>query len=127
MPFAADAVDSANSPQVIAAIVAAFAAAGIGILNLGVTIWQGHLTRRASALKESREQWWERFTWAAERIADHSKDDDRNLGTTVMASLANVDWIQPEDKDLIDMVLEDYLTDDVSEADIEEAARGENH
>lgn len=114
------ATDVANSPQVVAALWAAGAAAFLGIVNVIVTIRQGHLTRRETAKRENREQWWSRFIWAAERV-DGPDDEYKELGATVLASLASVDWIEESDKDLIDAILED-VTDEVSDEDIEEAA-----
>jgi hypothetical protein len=126
MHIVLQAADPASSPEVVAAIVAAAIAAAVGLANLIVTIWQGHMTRKVASLRDSREQWWERFTWAAERVSDPDNEDYRYLGATVLSSLANVDWIQPEDKDLIDWILQD-LTDEVSDEDVEEAISGEDN
>jgi hypothetical protein len=126
MNIVLQAADPASSPQVVGAIVAAVAAGLVGLANIVVTVWQGHKTRQLATLRDSREQWWERFTWAAEKVNDPDNEDFKYLGTTVLSSLANVDWIQPEDKDLIDLVLED-LTDEVSDEDVEEALSGEDH
>lgn len=115
-------MDPASSPQVIAAIWVAGGAVIVGLCNIAVTIWQGVATRNAAHKKDAREQWWERFTWAAERVSGPD-DDYRYLGATVLSSLASVDWIQAEDKELIDHVLEN-LTDEVSEEDVEEEYSG---
>ena len=116
------AVDAASSPQVMAAIWVASGAAAIGLINIVVTIWQGHVTRRTENNRQNREQWWERFTWAAERVGGE-EEDFREVGATVLHALANVDWVEVGDKDMIDAILED-LTDEVTDEDVEEALRG---
>lgn len=117
--------DVAQSPQVIAAIWLAGGALLVGLINVGVTIWQGHLTRKNSATLENREQWWSRFVWAAER-ATSPAGDDKELGATVLGALSNVEWIQASDQDLIDAILTD-ITDEVSAAEVEEATDDQNH
>jgi hypothetical protein len=112
--------DVANSPQVVAAICVAAAAIVVGVINVIVTIRQGHLTRLGTANRENREQWWDRFVWAAERV-EGPEEDYRELGATVLGALALVDWIETVDKDMIDSILED-ITDEVSEEDVERAA-----
>jgi hypothetical protein len=117
--------DVASSPQVVAAILVAAGALIVGIINIVVTIWQGHVTRRETAKRENREQWWERFVWAAERV-EGPDDDYKELGATVLGALASVDWIEASDKDMIDAILED-VTDEVSEEDVEEASVGQDN
>ena len=119
--------DPASSPQVIGAIWAASIAAGIGAINVVVTIWQGHLTRQATARKDAREQWWTRFSWAAEKVSNPQTLEDRNLAATVLQSLSCVDWIQPEDQELIDYVLEDYVLSEVTDDEAEEASREQDN
>lgn len=121
MMSAADA-DVANSPQVVAAIWVAGGAAFIGLVNVVVTIHQGFLTRRATSKREDRGQWWNRFIWAAEHV-DGNDSEFKELGATVLRSLATVDWIEDSDKELIDAILED-VTDEVSDEDVEEAQNG---
>ncbi|QOT16517.1 hypothetical protein [Paenarthrobacter sp. YJN-5] len=117
--------DVANSPQVVAAIWVASGALFVGLVNVGVTIWQGHLTRTGTASRENREQWWDRFVWAAERV-EGPDDDYRELGATVLRQLASVDWVEASDKDMIDAILED-VTDEISDADVEEASDEQNN
>lgn len=117
--------DVASSPQVVAAIWVAGGALFVGIINVAVTIWQGHVTRKETASRENREQWWDRFVWAAERV-EGPEEDYKELGATVLGALASVDWIEPSDKDMIDAILED-VTDEVSEEDVEEAIGGQDN
>lgn len=120
-----DPVDVAQSPQVLAAIWLAGGAVVVGLINVAVTLWQGHLTRSGAASLENREQWWGRFVWAAER-ATSPAGDDKELGATVLGSLATVDWIEASDRDLIDAILAE-ITDEVSAEEVEEAADEQNH
>lgn len=117
--------DVASSPQVVAAIWVAGGAAAIGVINVLMTMRQGYLTRKETATRENREQWWDRFVWAAERV-ESPQGDYKELGATVLGALASVDWIEASDKDMIDAILED-VTDEVSEEDVEEAIGGENN
>ncbi|GAB3259897.1 hypothetical protein [Arthrobacter pigmenti] len=62
----------------------------IGVANVAVTIWQGYATRKATQRLTDREQWWSRFTWAAEEL--FSTNEKRALvAVSVLNSLAAVE------------------------------------
>lgn len=109
----------------MAAIFVAAGALFVGLVNIVVTLWQGHITRKETATRENREQWWDRFVWAAERV-EGPDEDLKELGATVLGALASVDWVEASDKDMIDAILED-ITNEVSEEDVEEASVGQDN
>lgn len=118
-------VDVASSPQVFGAIFAAAIAAVIGILNVGVTIWQGHLTRKATGNRENRDQWWSRFVWAIERIEVNPEAENLSA-ELVLHALVTVAWVDPDDKDMAEAYLEEFNAD-ITEADIKEAEIGQDN
>ncbi len=122
--LAAATADPASSPQVIGAVWAASIAAFVGLVNVLLTLVQGHYTREAAAKLGNREQWWSRFTWAAEELFDPNEARS-DVAATVLESLADVDWITNDDRDMVFKVL-NKLTSDVPDEEIEEALGGSN-
>ena len=112
-------VGSAPLGQVIAALIAAVALILLGIANIVVTIRQGEATRKAAKRVADREQWWERFTWAAEQL--FSADEERALvAVSVLNALAAVEWIDDEDREMIVSVF-DLLNADITGRELEGA------
>lgn len=121
---AAQSMQSATSGQVWAAIITAAVAGIIGLVNVGVTLHQNRVTRGATKQLVDREQWWSRFTWAAECL--FSEERAQNIvAVPVLGSLANVDWIDQEDKTMI-VDLFSQLNQNIASSDIEEAERGQD-
>lgn len=112
-------IGSAPQDQVIAALIAAVALILLGIANIVVTIRQGEATRKAAKHVADREQWWDRFTWAAEQL--FSTDEERALvAVSVLNALAAVEWIDDEDREMIVSVF-DQLNADITGHELEGA------
>lgn len=110
---------------VIASVLALIAASVTAV----VAIWQGRKTRgHASDLDakqadrerefKGREQWWERFTWAATEAT--SPDQERKtVAVTVLASLSSSPWANDEDRLLVAQAFLDTTIKPDAEEDIE--------
>lgn len=85
-----------SSAQVWAAVITGIVVGVIGLINIGVTVWQGHQTRTVSR----REQWWTRFTWAAEGLLSES-DMQWRMSASVFVTLGTVKWAQADDRTMI--------------------------
>lgn len=67
---------------------------------------------------KGREQWWERFTWAASE-ANSVEEERKIVAATVLSSLAESPWANNEDKLLVAQAFFDIITS----ADVEEGAK----
>ncbi|WP_028281004.1 hypothetical protein [Arthrobacter sp. H5] len=116
------AIESASQAPVLAATIAAIAAVLVGIVSIIVTVKQGRATREATKLLADREQWWDRFTWAAGEL--FAADEPRALvAVSVLNSLAAVEWIHQDDQNMI-LALFDQLNNEIYHQDTEDAGNG---
>ena len=111
------------STNVIAAVVTGTVVLLVGVINVLVTLHQGRSTRKAAQLLADREQWWDRFTWAAEEL--FSPHEPRALvAISVLNSLAAVEWINQDDRAMIFNVF-DVLNSDIDVEELEGASDGQ--
>lgn len=123
---AQDFIGELLGPNWTAQGVAVVVASCIALTSAGLSAWasisQGRKTRKQAKefadaqatrdgeradrddLVKDREQWWTRFTWAAERI--HLDDKTAEVAAQVLSSIEAVDWITEEDKNLVNSVLD---------------------
>lgn len=99
------------TPQAVAVVLAGVGASAAAGLTAWVAISQGRKTRahaREINVKErevkSRELWWDRFEWAAERVLS---DDERQriAGAGIMRQLATMSWMDRGDRIMTATVL----------------------
>lgn len=108
--------------QGVAVVVASCLALTSAAVSAWVSVSQGRKTRmqartlfeaqsqrdtqktRREDLVKNREQWWERFTWAAERI--YADNKTAIVAGQVLSSIQAVQWISDEDRELVNSVLD---------------------
>ncbi|MEU3624841.1 hypothetical protein BS329_18015 [Amycolatopsis coloradensis] len=97
--------------------------AAIGVLAPTAAFFGARLGSRANdrateqrELAARREEWWRRFTWAAELAMDESAAK-RALGLSLMMKLARSDLAQQDENDLLDVFHQRALSDILEQAD----------
>lgn len=119
---------SSWTAQGVAVVVASFLALTAASITAMVAIVQGRKTRsHATVIDEGhavrdrefkgREQWWERFMWAASEAAS-TDPKRRSVAVTVLTSLSKSPWANDEDRLL---VADAFLTTTIA-PDFEERA-----
>lgn len=71
-------------------------------------------------LAARREEWWRRFTWAAELALDQSSDR-RTVGLTLMMKLARSSLAEHDEFELLDVFQQRVLGKLLDDADAKEA------
>lgn len=61
---------------------------------------------------DTREHWWQRFSWALERVLDPDDAASQNLGLSFMEALVDDKMTPKKDQQIVARVILPYLTDD---------------
>ena len=91
------------SAEALATFAASALAAVIGAASLISGLLEARAARRRLDEVTRREQWWVRWTWAAERLVD-SDDRVSALGAIVMEALNEMPWVMDDDMSISGIV-----------------------
>lgn len=101
--------------QVLVSLAVGTLTAGGALLGVRASVRGNDRATEQRELAARREEWWRRFTWAAELAVDDSRTK-RAAGLNLLAKLAASDLAQEEECLLLDVfqqrVLESLLAED---------------
>lgn len=95
------------------ALVAPYIVALIALAGTVAVLVQKHRS-------DTREHWWQRFSWALERVLDPVDAASQNLGLSFIEALVDNKVTPKKDQQIVASVILPYLTDDSGQGPQEE-------